>query len=102
MGLHDGLIYLKVGRASTQALNINTPLRGIKSESLKGSCLAEELNGIDMLVSAVVPCTWVAFGVLVGHGRTECIEDGARSDVFGGNEENGLLLTLDLFFLGTL
>jgi hypothetical protein len=52
-----------------------------------------------VLVTTVVAGTGVTLGVLVRHGRTKGIEDGAGCDILGSNEEDGLALTLDLTFL---
>ena len=99
---HQSLIDLQVGRTSTQTLHIDAPLLRIEMECLQCSLLTCEFNGIDVLVSAVVSCSWVTLGVLVGHGCTEGIEDGTRGDIFGGDEEDGLSLALDLFFLRSM
>lgn len=55
-----------------------------------------------MLVTTVVAGTWVTLRVLVGHWRTQGIEDGAGCNIFGGDEDDGLALTLDLEFLATI
>lgn len=99
MGRHDSLVDLEVGRAPAQALDVDTPLCRVKMESLEGTLLAEEFDLVDVLVSSVVPSTGIAFGVLVGHGRAQGVEDGARGDIFGGDEDDGLALALYLFFL---
>jgi hypothetical protein len=99
MGAHESLVDLQVGRATTEALNVDTPLLGVEVESLQGTSLAGELNGINVLVTTVVTSTGVTLGVLVAHGRAESIENGTGSDVLRGNQEDGLALTLDLFFL---
>ena len=52
-----------------------------------------------MLVSSVVSGTWVTLRVLVGHGRSESIEDGTGFNILGGDEDDGFSLTLDLEFL---
>lgn len=96
---HDGLIDLQVGRAAAQALNVDAPFLRVKAECLKSSLLAEQLDGVNVLVSSVVTGTGVALGVLVGHGRTERIEDGTRGDVLRGDEEDRLALTLDFLLL---
>lgn len=44
MGFHDCLVNLEVGRAATQALNIDTPFLGIQMESLESTSLASQLN----------------------------------------------------------
>lgn len=85
---HDGLVGLQVGRATAQALYVDSPLLRVQTEGLEGTLLAKKLDGVNVLVSTIVPGTWVTFGVLVGHGRTESIEDGAGCDVLGGNEED--------------
>lgn len=93
---HDGLVDLEVGRATREALNINTPLLRVNVESSQSTTLAEKLDLVNVLVTAIVASTGVAFGVLVGHGRAQSIEDGARGDVLGGNKDNGLALALNL------
>lgn len=65
---HDGLVDLQVRRAAAQALDINAPLLSIQAERLEGALLAEQLDGIDVLVATVVSSTWVALRVLVRHG----------------------------------
>ena len=52
-----------------------------------------------MLVTAVVAGTGVSLRILVRHGRTKRVEDGAGCDIFRGNEEDRLALTLNLAFL---
>jgi hypothetical protein len=96
---HDGLVDLEVGRRSRQALDVDTPLLVVETKSLEGALLAEKLDGVNVLVTAVVAGTGVALRVLVGHGRTKCVEDGAGCDILGGNEEDRLALALDLAFL---
>ena len=99
---HNGLVSLEVCRATTQALYVDTPLLRVEVESLESTSLASKLNGIDVLVSTIVTSTGVALRVLVGHGRTERIEDSAGSDILGGDEEDGLALTLDFLLLQEL
>jgi hypothetical protein len=99
VGRHDSLVDLQVGRASAQALDIDTPLCRVQVESLEGALLAKELDLVDVLVASVVASTGVAFRVLVGHGRAQSVEDGARGNILRGNEDDGLALTLNLFFL---
>jgi hypothetical protein len=96
---HNGLIDLQVCWAAAQALHIDTPLLRIQTERLKSALLAQQFNGINVLVSTVVAGARVAFRVLVGHGRAKGIKDGAGCDILRGNEENGLALTLDFLFL---
>lgn len=99
MGRHNGLVNLKVGRAATQALNVDTPLVLSDVEGSKSTALAEELNLVNVLVATVVALAWVALGVLVRHRRTKGIEDSPRRNILGGDKDDGLALTLDLVFL---
>lgn len=101
VGRHDSLVDLEVGGGARQALDVDTPLLGVNVEGLEGTALAQQLDLVDVLVAAVVASTGVALGVLVGHGGAQSIEDGTGGDVLGGNENNGLALTLDLIFLWT-
>jgi hypothetical protein len=94
--LHDSLIDLQIRRRTTQCLHIDTPLCRVQAESLEGSVLACRLDSIDMLVSTIVASTGISFRVLVGHWGAQCVEDGARCDILGGDEEDGLALALDL------
>lgn len=96
---HDSLVDLEVGRAAGEGLDVDTPLLGVEVESLEGTTLAEKLDLVDVLVTTVVAGTGVTLGVLVGHGRTQSIEDGTGGDVLGGDEDDRLALTLDLCLL---
>jgi hypothetical protein len=99
VGPHDGLVDLEVGGRSGQALDVDTPLLVIETKGVEGALLAKKLDGVNVLVTAVVAGTGVALGVFVRHGRTERIEDGAGCDILRGNEKDGLALTLDLTLL---
>lgn len=96
MRSHDSLVDLQIGRRTAQALHIDAPFLGVEVEGLESTSLAGQFDRIDMLVSTIVSGAWVAFRILVGHWRSQCIEDGARGDIFGGNEDNRFSLTLDL------
>ena len=96
VGAHDGLVDLEVGRRSRQALDVDAPLLRVEAERLQSASLARELNGVNVLVAAVVAGARVSLGVLVAHGRTQSIEDGAGGDVLGGDEEDRLALALNL------
>ena len=88
VGFHDSLVDLQVGRATTQALNIDTPFLGVQIEGLEGASLAGQLNCVNILISTVVSCTWIALGVFVGHGGSQCIEDCAGGNILGGDEDD--------------
>ena len=99
MGRHDGLVNLEVGRAAAQALNVDTPLRRVEVEGLKGTLLAQKLDLVNVLVAAIVASAGETLGVLVGHGGAKGIENSTRRDILGGDEDDGLALALDLIFL---
>ena len=88
MRFHQSLVDLKIGRAATQALDIDTPLLRIQVEGFQCSLLASKLNGVNVLVTAVVAGAGVSFGIFVAHGRPQGIEDSARSDILRGNEQD--------------
>jgi hypothetical protein len=44
MRFHDSLVDLQIGRATTQALNIDTPLLRVQMEGLESPSLAQQLN----------------------------------------------------------
>lgn len=69
VGRHDGLVDLQVGRAATEALDVDTPLLVVEVEGIESTALAEQLNPVNVLVATVVTSTGVALRVLVGHGR---------------------------------
>ena len=96
---HQCLVDLQVGGAATQALYIDPPQLGIQAEGLERSSLAGQLNGVDVLVTPIVPSARVALRVLVRHGRAKGIKNGSRRKVFGGDEDDGLALPLDFSFL---
>ena len=64
---HNGLVSLQVCWATAQALHVDTPLLGVQAEGLKSTLLAEELDRVDVFVTAVVTGTGVSLGVFVGH-----------------------------------
>jgi len=96
---HDGLVHLQIGRATAQALDIDTPLLRIQTKGVESALLAKQFDLVNMLVTAIVPGARVSLRVLVRHGRAERIEDSAGSDILRGDKENGLALTLDFFLL---
>ena len=99
VGTHQSLVNLQVGRATTEALNVDTPLGGVQVESLESTVLASDLNGINVLVTTVVTGTGVTLRVLVGHGGTQGLEDSGGGEVLRGDQDNGLTLTLNLALL---
>ncbi len=99
MGAHEGLVDLQVGRAATEALDVDTPLGRVQVEGLESTLLAGDLNGINVLVATVVTGTGVALGILVAHGRAQSIEDSTGGEVLRSDQDNGLTLTLNLLLL---
>jgi hypothetical protein len=68
-------------------------------KSLESTSLASQLNRVNMLIPTVISRSWVSLGVLVGHGRSQSIEDGAGGNIFGSDEDDRFALTLNLQFL---
>lgn len=99
VGAHESLVDLQVGRATTQALDVNTPLRRVQVEGRESTRLAGKLNGVDVLVTTIVTSSRVSLRVLVRHGRAKSIEDSTRSEVLGRDQDNGFTLTLNFFLL---
>lgn len=99
VGLHDGLVSLEVGRAAAQALDVDAPLLRVETKGLESTPLAEQLDLVNVLVATVVAGAGVALGVLVGHGGAKGVKDSAGCDILGGDEQDGLALALELFFL---
>jgi hypothetical protein len=96
---HQSLVDLQIGGAAAQALHIDTPLLGIQAERRKRTSLAGQLDGVNVLVAAVVSSPGITLGVFVGHRRAEGIENGAGGEVLRGDQDDGLSLALDLPFL---
>lgn len=99
MRSHDSLVDLQICWTTAQTLDIDTPLVRFEVEGLESTSLAGQFDGVNMLVSTVVSSTWVTLRVLVGHGGSQGVKDGSGCDIFGGDEDDGLALTLDLEFL---
>ena len=99
MWFHQGLVDLQIGRTSTQALDVDPPLLRVETEGLQRPSLTQELNGVNVLIPAIVSGAWVALGVLIGHGRPQGVEDGAGREVFRRNEDNRFTLPFDLVVL---
>jgi hypothetical protein len=97
--LHQRLVDLQIGGAATQALHIDAPLLLIQTKDLQCPLLALNFDLIDELITAIVTRTRITFGVLIAHGGPQRIVDGAGSDIFGGDEQDGLALPLDFLFL---
>lgn len=85
---HDCLVDLQIGRAAAESLHIDTPFLSIQMKCFQRSSLACQFDLVYEFVATVVSCSWIAFRVLVGHRRTECIKDGARGEVFGCDKDD--------------
>lgn len=85
VGAHQSLVHLQVGRATTQALNVDTPLRRVQVEGVESARLASKLDGVNVLVTTIVTSSGVSLRVLVRHGRAKRIEDSTRSEVLRRN-----------------
>lgn len=99
MRAHESLVDLQVGGTTTERLNIDAPFLRVQTEGMQSASLAGLLDGINVLVASVVASARVTLRVLVAHRRPKGIEDSARGNVLRSNENDGLSLALDLFFL---
>jgi hypothetical protein len=95
VGSHDSLVYLHIGWATAQTLNVDAPFIRLNMECLESTSLAQQLNRVDVLVAAIVSRVWVSLRVLVRHGRSQSIKYGTRGYIFGGDENDRLALTLN-------
>lgn len=93
--LHDGLVDLQVGWRARQGLDVDAPLLRVQVEGLQGSGLAQQLDSVDVLVTTVVSGARVTFGVLVAHWGSQGVEDCRGREIFGGNQVDGVLLSVD-------
>jgi hypothetical protein len=82
MWSHNGLVDLQICRTATQALNIDTPLFSGEPKGFEGSRLTCQFDRINMLVTAIVACGRVAFGIFVAHWRPKGVENCTRGEVF--------------------
>ena len=64
-------------------LHVDPPFLRVQLVHLQGPSLAQPLNFIDELVSAIVAPAGVALGVLVGETGTEAVQDGPAGEVLG-------------------
>ena len=102
MWSHYGLIHLQVCGSAAQALNVDAPLLRIETEHFESTSLAREFDGVNVLISSVVSSARVAFGIFIRHGRAEGVEDSARGEIFGGDEDNRFALALNFEFLASI
>src|SRR5690606_8495748 len=83
-----GLVHLAAG----VRLNISE----FAVEELLGALDGEFLDDVDELAAAVVALARIAFRILVGQDRTLRLENGARDDVFRGDQLDLVALATEL------
>jgi len=94
----EASVYSKVSGTSGEWLDVDRPLLRVSSEGFKGALLAQTLNFINDLVTAIVALAGVALRVLVCEARTKSFHDCLGSEVFAGNKFNATDLSLLFFF----
>jgi hypothetical protein len=99
MWSHQCLVDLQIGRAAAQALHVDPPPLRIQAERFECTGLTGQLDGIDVLIPSIVSSARIAFGVFIGHGRAQRIENGARGEILRGDQDDGFPLALDFLFL---
>jgi len=89
--LHDGQIHSRIGRCTGVGLHVD-PVAAIQffcTFTGKRLCL------INILAADVVPFAWETFGVLVGQCRSHRFKDGARDEIFRGDQFQTVILAVD-------
>lgn len=93
VGFEQSSIGGEIGRATGVGLDVDAPLGGIEAVGSEGARAAKILDGIDVLVPAVVAVSGHALGVLISEGATKGFDDGEGGEVFGGYELDTMGLT---------
>ena len=99
MWSHQRLVDLQMCGAAAQGLHIYARLLRIQAECRECAGLTGKLDGINVLVASVVASARIAFGIFVGHGRAQGVENGARCEILRGNEDDRFPLALYFLFL---
>lgn len=82
MWVEHGSVGGEIGRASGVRLDIDTPLGGIETVGLEGAGAAEVFDLVNEFVATVVTVSGHAFGVFVGQGAAEGLDNGEGGEVF--------------------
>ena len=102
---HDAILWLKdrrvrleVGRGTRERLHVHAPLLRVEVKGLKGPRLAQRLDLVDVLITAVIASTWVSLTIFVRHHRAEGVEDRLGSEVLARDKHERVALAALLVF----
>ena len=99
VGLQQTRVHFKVGGGARVGLNIDAPLLGVKAVGLQRAGLAQSLNLVNLLISAVVAGSGKTLRVFVGQRGPQALNDGPGGEVLRSNQLKGaelpVLLALD-------
>ncbi|URE31071.1 Nuclear transport factor 2 (NTF2) domain [Musa troglodytarum] len=98
MGIEKGGVGGEIGRTTGVWLDVDAPPGGVESVGGEGAGTAEVLDGVDVLVAAVVAVAGHALGVLVSESAAEGLDDGEGGEVLGGDELDSVRLAPLLVF----
>lgn len=93
VGVEQSCVGGEIGRATGVGLDVDAPPGGIEAVGSEGAGAAKILDGVDVLVPAVVAVSGHALGVLISEGATKGFDDGEGGEVFGGDELDAMGLT---------
>lgn len=82
MGVKEGGVCSKIGRATRIGLYIDTPFVCIQAVSLEGTSSAEVLDLVDEFVATIVAIARETFRVLVGESGAKGFDDSLGGEVF--------------------
>ena len=86
VGLKEAGVDSEVGWGAGVRLNVHTPFLRVEAVSLEGPLLAENLDLVHDIVTAVVAGSGKTLGVLVGKCGTKAVNDSLGGEVLRSNE----------------
>ena len=89
-------IYRRIRLRARMRLNI----RKLRTKQLLCALNRERFGHVNKLTAAVIPLARIPFGILVGQMRPHRVHHGFRHEVFGSDELNVVLLTVQLIHHG--
>ena len=75
----------EIGRGAREGLDVDGPVSGVETESLKCALLTQPLNLVDVLVAAIISFAGLAFGILVAEAATHALHHRFRREILTGN-----------------
>lgn len=114
----QGRVNGNVRRGTGERLNVHAPFLRIEAECRKSTLLTQAFIFIGVLISTIIPCTWIlswkillskiegekegkkrthSFRIFVGEAGGKSVTDGTRANVLAGNHLESAALAI--FFL---